>query len=123
MAVAAENEFAELEQRVEKAGLPAEARKKVDSELKKLRMMPPMSAEATVVRSYVDWMLSVPWKKRSRIGIDLKLARQILDADHYGFRRSQRADFRVFGSTVTCQKATRPCVVFGWAHQVWVKPH
>jgi len=80
----AENEFAELEQRVEKAGLPAEARKKVDTELKKLRMMPPMSAEATVVRSYVDWMVSVPWKKRSRIGIDLKLARQILDADHYG---------------------------------------
>ncbi|HMU88553.1 MAG TPA: endopeptidase La, partial [Agitococcus sp.] len=79
-----ENEFAELEQRVEKAGLPAEARKKVDSELKKLRMMPPMSAEATVVRGYIDWMLSVPWKKRSRIGIDLKMARQILDADHYG---------------------------------------
>ena len=80
----AENEFAELEHRVEKAGLPIEARKKVDSELKKLRMMPPMSAESTVVRSYVEWMLSVPWKKRSRIGIDLKLARQILDADHYG---------------------------------------
>ncbi|HNG10469.1 MAG TPA: endopeptidase La, partial [Agitococcus sp.] len=80
----ADNEFAELEQRVEKAGLPAEARKKVDSELKKLRMMPPMSAEATVVRGYIDWMLSVPWKKRSRIGIDLKMARQILDADHYG---------------------------------------
>jgi len=79
-----ENEFADLEQRVEKAGLPAEARKKVDSELKKLRMMPPMSAEATVVRSYIDWMLNVPWKKRSRIGIDLKLAREILDADHYG---------------------------------------
>ncbi|PTQ89520.1 endopeptidase La [Agitococcus lubricus] len=80
----AENEFAELEQRVDKAGLPAEARKKVDAELKKLRMMPPMSAEATVVRGYIDWMLNVPWKKRSRIGIDLKLARQILDADHYG---------------------------------------
>ncbi len=79
-----ENEFADLEQRVEKAGLPAEARKKVDSELKKLRMMPPMSAEATVVRSYIDWMLNVPWKKRSRIGIDLKMAREILDADHYG---------------------------------------
>lgn len=79
-----ENEFADLEQRVEKAGLPAEARKKVDSELKKLRMMPPMSAEATVVRSYIDWMVSVPWKKRSRIGIDLKMAREILDADHYG---------------------------------------
>lgn len=80
----AENEFAELEQRIDKAGLPVEARKKVDSEFKKLRLMPPMSAEATVVRGYIDWMLSVPWKKRSRIGIDLKMARQILDADHYG---------------------------------------
>ncbi|HNC02433.1 MAG TPA: endopeptidase La, partial [Agitococcus sp.] len=80
----ADNEFAELEQRIDKAGLPVEARKKVDSEFKKLRLMPPMSAEATVVRGYIDWMLSVPWKKRSRIGIDLKMARQILDADHYG---------------------------------------
>lgn len=79
-----ENEFAELEQRIEKAGMPVEARKKVDAELKKLRMMPPMSAESTVVRSYIDWMISVPWKKRSRIGIDLNMARQILDADHYG---------------------------------------
>lgn len=79
-----DNEFAEMEQKIEKAGLPAEARKKVDAEMKKLRMMPAMSAEATVVRGYIDWMLSVPWKKRSRIGIDLKLAREILDADHYG---------------------------------------
>ncbi|MDO8415921.1 MAG: endopeptidase La [Agitococcus sp.] len=79
-----DNEFAEMEMKIEKAGLPAEARKKVDAEMKKLRMMPAMSAEATVVRGYIDWMLSVPWKKRSRIGIDLKLAREILDADHYG---------------------------------------
>lgn len=79
-----DNEFAEMEQKIEKAGLPSEARKKVDAEMKKLRMMPAMSAEATVVRGYIDWMLSVPWKKRSRIGIDLKLAREILDADHYG---------------------------------------
>ena len=82
--VGGDNEFAEMEQKIEKAGLPAEARKKVDAEMKKLRMMPAMSAEATVVRGYIDWMLSVPWKKRSRIGIDLKLAREILDADHYG---------------------------------------
>ncbi|RZU46901.1 ATP-dependent proteinase [Fluviicoccus keumensis] len=79
-----ENEIAELEMRIDKAGMPAEAKKKVESELKKLKMMPPMSAEATVVRGYIDWMISVPWKKRSRIGIDLKAARQILDADHYG---------------------------------------
>ena len=79
-----ENEFAEIEARMDKAGLPPEPRKKVEAELKKLKMMPPMSAEATVVRGYIDWMLGVPWKKRSRIGIDLKMARQILDADHYG---------------------------------------
>jgi ATP-dependent Lon protease len=79
-----ENEFAEIEGRISKAGMPAEAKKKVENELKKLKMMSPMSAEATVVRGYIDWMLGVPWKKRSKIRIDLKKAREILDADHYG---------------------------------------
>ncbi len=79
-----ENEIAELETRVTKAGMPADAKKKVENELKKLKMMSPMSAEATVVRGYIDWMLGVPWKKRSRVSIDLKKARDILDADHYG---------------------------------------
>ncbi len=79
-----ENEIAEIEGRVKKAGMPAEAKKKVDAELKKLKMMSPMSAEATVVRGYIDWMLGVPWKKRSKVVIDLKKARDILDADHYG---------------------------------------
>jgi ATP-dependent Lon protease len=79
-----ENELAEMENRISKAGMPAEARKKVDAELKKLKMMSPMSAEATVVRGYIDWMLGVPWKKRSKVRIDLKKAREILDADHYG---------------------------------------
>jgi len=79
-----ENEIGELETRLMKAGMPAEAKKKVDGELKKLKMMSPMSAEATVVRGYIDWMLGVPWKKRSKVSIDLKKAREILDADHYG---------------------------------------
>ncbi|MDF2445602.1 MAG: endopeptidase La [Moraxellaceae bacterium] len=79
-----ENEVAEIEARVKKAGMPLDARKKVEAELKKLKMMSPMSAEATVVRGYIDWMLGVPWKKRSRVGIDLRQARDILDADHYG---------------------------------------
>ncbi|MBQ0713835.1 MAG: endopeptidase La [Paraperlucidibaca sp.] len=79
-----EDELSEVEQRIIKAGLPAEARKKVDGELRKLRQMSPMSAEATVVRSYIDWMLGVPWKKRNRVRIDLKEARDILDADHFG---------------------------------------
>ncbi|MGB4342179.1 MAG: endopeptidase La [Moraxellaceae bacterium] len=79
-----ENELAEIETRITKAGMPAEAKKKVEAELKKLKMMSPMSAEATVVRGYIDWMLGVPWKKRSKVRIDLKRARSILDADHYG---------------------------------------
>jgi len=79
-----ESELAEIENRIAKAGMPAEAKKKVDAELKKLKMMSPMSAEATVVRGYIDWMLGVPWKKRNKVRIDLKSARNILDADHYG---------------------------------------
>jgi ATP-dependent Lon protease len=78
------NDFEELEQKLEDAGLPEEARKKTESELNKLKMMSPMSAEATVVRGYIDWMLAVPWKKRSRVRHDIDRARAILDEDHYG---------------------------------------
>jgi len=78
------NDFEELEQKLEEAGLPEEARKKTETELNKLKMMSPMSAEATVVRSYIDWMLAIPWKKRSRVRHDIEKAREILDRDHYG---------------------------------------
>ena len=78
------NDFEELEQKLEEAGLPEEARKKTETELNKHKMMSPMSAEATVVRGYIDWMLAVPWKKRSRVRHDLEKAREILDRDHYG---------------------------------------
>ncbi|SOB74989.1 ATP-dependent proteinase. Serine peptidase. MEROPS family S16 [Marinobacter sp. LV10R510-11A] len=78
------NDFEELEQKLEEAGLPEEARKKTEVELNKLKMMSPMSAEATVVRGYIDWMLAVPWKKRSRVRHDIEKAREILDEDHYG---------------------------------------
>lgn len=77
-------DFEELEQKLEEAGLPEEAKKKTEAELNKLKMMSPMSAEATVVRGYIDWMLSIPWKKRSRVRHDLNKAREILDEDHYG---------------------------------------
>lgn len=77
-------DFEELEQKLEEAGLPEEARKKTEAELNKLKMMSPMSAEATVVRGYIDWMLALPWKKRSRVRHDIDKARQILDEDHYG---------------------------------------
>jgi len=81
------NELEELAQKIEKAGMPKEAREKATTELNKLRMMSPMSAEATVVRNYIDWLVSVPWKKRSRIRHDLSGAEAILEADHYGLEK------------------------------------
>ncbi len=80
----APSELDTLKERIDSAGMPKEARKKAANELAKLRMMAPMSAEATVVRSYLDWMLSIPWKKRRRVRRDLRAAQQILDDDHYG---------------------------------------
>ena len=81
------DEAGELEERIEKTKLSKEAREKALSELKKLRTMSPMSAEATVVRNYLDWMLSIPWKKRTRIKKDINVAQEILDADHYDLEK------------------------------------
>ncbi|OZB06409.1 MAG: endopeptidase La [Idiomarina sp. 34-48-12] len=81
------DEFEALQKKIEDANMPEEAEKKTRAELQKLKMMSPMSAEATVVRGYIDWMVSVPWKKRSRIKKDLANAEKILDADHYGLEK------------------------------------
>ena len=81
------SELDQLEHAIQKAGMPKEAHEKSLSELKKLKLMPPMSAEATVIRSYLDWMLSVPWKKRTRIQFDLSKAEKLLDKDHYGLEK------------------------------------
>jgi ATP-dependent Lon protease len=78
------NEFEELETKISSAGMSAEAKEKADSELKKLKMMSPMSSEASVVRGYIDWLVGLPWKKRSKVRHDIAKAREILDADHYG---------------------------------------
>ncbi|WP_346839681.1 endopeptidase La [Microbulbifer sp. SAOS-129_SWC] len=80
------NEVEELEKKIAESGMSAEAEKKTRAELAKLKMMSPMSAEASVLRSYIDWMLSVPWKKASRVRHDLKKAEEILDRDHYGLK-------------------------------------
>jgi ATP-dependent Lon protease len=80
----APNEMDELEAKIKKAGMPKEAKEKITAELNKLKMMSPMSAEATVVRNYIDWMVGLPWKKKSRIIADLAKAQGILDDDHYG---------------------------------------
>ncbi|MFS1522635.1 endopeptidase La [Microbulbifer sp. 2304DJ12-6] len=78
------NEIEELENKISDAGMSAEAEKKTRAELAKMKMMSPMSAEASVLRSYIDWMLSLPWKKGSRVRHDLKKAEEILEKDHYG---------------------------------------
>ncbi len=81
------DETAELEDRIKKTRLSKEAREKAVAELKKLRTMSPMSAEATVVRNYLDWMLSIPWKKRSKVRNDVVEAERVLNADHYGLEK------------------------------------
>ncbi|MGD2054362.1 MAG: endopeptidase La [Gammaproteobacteria bacterium] len=81
------NEVEELEQRIEKAGMPKEAKKKAVNELNKLKMMSPMSAEATVVRNYIDWLTDCPWKKKTKISNDLSAAEKVLNDDHYGLEK------------------------------------
>ncbi|WP_025740002.1 endopeptidase La, partial [Salinivibrio socompensis] len=83
----APDEFETLKQKIEESKMPQEAREKPKQELQKLKMMSPMSAEATVVRSYIDWMISVPWAKRSKVKKDLARAEDVLNADHYGLER------------------------------------
>ncbi|NDA44151.1 MAG: endopeptidase La, partial [Gammaproteobacteria bacterium] len=78
------NEAQELEQKIAAAGMPKEAKDKATAELNKLKMMSPMSAEATVVRNYIDWLVKVPWKKRTKVLKDLLRAEEVLDEDHYG---------------------------------------
>ncbi|MBF6056922.1 endopeptidase La [Thiomicrorhabdus heinhorstiae] len=84
---AAVNEMDQLNERIEKAGMSDEAKQKAQSELKKLKMMPSQSSEATVVRNYLDWLIDIPWKKRSRVSNDLPKAQTILDSQHYGLEK------------------------------------
>ena len=81
------NEIDDLANKIEKVGMHKEAKGKASSELNKLKMMSPMSAEATVVRNYIDWLINVPWKKRSKVSKDILKAEEILEADHYGLEK------------------------------------
>jgi len=81
------NEIEELEKKIASAGMSKEAKTKAETELNKLKLMPPMSAEATVVRNYIDWMVNVPWKKKTKVRHDLKIAEQVLEAEHYGLEK------------------------------------
>jgi len=107
------NEVAELEKKIEEAGMPAEAKEKAVSELNKLKMMSPMSAEATVVRNYIDWLLKAPWKKRSRVLKDLARAEQVLEEDHYGLEKVKEriVEYLAVQQRVKKQKGPILCLV------------
>ncbi len=107
------NEVEELAQRIEKAGMSKEAKTKAKAELNKLKMMSPMSAEATVVRNYIDWMVNVPWKKRSKLKYDLALAEQVLEEDHYGLDKVKERilEYLAVQQRVTKSKGPVLCLV------------
>ncbi len=107
------NEVAELEKKIEEAGMPAEAKEKANSELNKLKMMSPMSAEATVVRNYIDWLVRAPWKKRSRTHKDLALAERVLEEDHYGLEKVKERiiEYLAVQQRVKKQKGPILCLV------------
>ncbi len=107
------DELAELEDKIKKTKLSKEAREKATHELKKLRQMSPMSAEATVVRNYLDWLLSIPWNKKSKVKKDLNLAEQILDADHFGLEKVKERIVEYLAVQQRANKLTGPilCLV------------
>jgi ATP-dependent Lon protease len=107
------DELAEIEEKIKRTKLSKEAREKAQHELKKLRQMSPMSAEATVVRNYLDWLLSIPWNKKSKIKKDLTLAEQILDADHFGLEKVKERIVEYLAVQQRANKLTGPilCLV------------
>jgi ATP-dependent Lon protease len=106
-------DFEEMEKRVKAARMPKEARKKVDTEMKKLRLMSPMSAEATVVRNYIETLVNLPWKKRSKISRDIAAAEKTLDTDHYGLEKVKEriVEYLAVQSRVDKVKAPILCLV------------
>ncbi|TAK50009.1 MAG: endopeptidase La [Xanthobacteraceae bacterium] len=107
------DELADIEEKITKTKLSKEAREKAQHELKKLRQMSPMSAEATVVRNYLDWLLSIPWGKKSKIKKDLKLAQDVLDHDHYGLDKVKERIVEYLAVQSRANKLTGPilCLV------------
>jgi len=107
------DEAAELEAKIKATKLSKEAREKAMAELKKLRSMSPMSAEATVVRNYLDWMLTIPWKKKTRIRNDIVAAEGVLDADHYGLEKVKERIIEYLAVQARSQKIRGPilCLV------------
>src|SRR5205809_7278738 len=107
------DELADLEEKIAKTKLSKEAREKAQHELKKLRQMSPMSAEATVVRNYLDWLLSIPWNKKSKVKKDLEAAQAVLDSDHYGLEKVKERIVEYLAVQQRANKLTGPilCLV------------
>jgi ATP-dependent Lon protease len=103
----------EMEKRIKRAHMPKDARKKAEAELKKLKLMSPMSAEATVVRNYIETIVNLPWKKKSKISKDIKLAQEILDKDHYGLEKVKEriVEYLAVQTRVDKMKAPILCLV------------
>src|SRR5829696_7417845 len=103
----------EMEKKIRRAHMPKEARKKAEAELKKLKLMSPMSAEATVVRNYIETLVNLPWKKKSKISKDIKLAQEILDKDHYGLEKVKEriVEYLAVQTRVDKMKAPILCLV------------
>ena len=109
----APNEVEELTKKIDKAGMPPAVEKKARAELNKLKQMPPMSAEATVVRNYIDWLVGAPWKKRSKVRKNLKAAEEVLDADHFGLEKVKEriVEYLAVQSRVKKMKGPILCLV------------
>src|SRR5437763_799459 len=107
------DELAEIEDKIKRTKLSKEAREKATHELKKLRQMSPMSAEATVVRNYLDWLLSIPWNKKTKVKKDLKAAQEILDNDHFGLEKVKERIVEYLAVQQRANKLTGPilCLV------------
>jgi ATP-dependent Lon protease len=107
------NEIEDLQNKIEKSGMSKDAREKADAELNKLKMMSPMSAEASVVRNYIDWLVSVPWKKKSKIRRDLAQAEKVLEEDHYGLEKVKERILEYLAVQQRVQKLKGPilCLV------------
>ena len=107
------NEAEELDRKIKESGMSKEAEKKARAELNKLKMMSPMSAEASVVRSYLDWLVNIPWKKRSKVRLDLNAAEEILNRDHYGLEEVKKRILEYLAVQTRVKKVKGPvlCLV------------
>ena len=111
--------FHQFQKLTANAKMPKLAKEKCLSELKKLKTMSPMSAEATVVRNYLDWMTELPWSNKSKINTDLNNAQKILDEDHYGLEKVKERIRRIFGCAKENSKNERPNLMFSWPPWSW----